>query len=523
MKVAKSTAAICGFSATKDEVAERDVRAASLEGALQGDTTKVIRLADPADIPADRGDNTSSNNSTRRTPSLSNNSDQRVGIALGTPPEDEQGDSYYLPSHPYAQGGLSFGVPDPSSNQRHTDRGTGFAGPHRSVNSGVSITQISDNLARHKLPPHLLLHPYAQGSSARDTYLEQNGLLAQYRSNDDTPQQKKMWAQLSPGVVREVLPGDIQYSPFIPDNDHISPVSTSSSDPLYHTIGLGETLVNAAPFHRRQDSSVETHDPDAHAMAAKPISQADWDRQSQNTLPEFGPRTLRKPIEHNNVAPSEDSEVAQQPFLTNQVVSASPERMVTDRADSVSPAVTSTTSTSSPRVTAHHFSSPTDLESFQDLFYRPNNHLRPSPSEAAFPDTPSPPNISTTAWDRNMQGRRTESGLTSLARQLSEEFELMALERERSSSQYSFTRSSSRQQGSHISRRPTDGSLQFVFEEASQSESLPELDDDHPAIHAFQPSGSLPEDVESSRASSLIERMKTEDEDDTGTGPTYDL
>ncbi|KAF8802733.1 hypothetical protein BYT27DRAFT_7196275 [Phlegmacium glaucopus] len=498
-KVAKSTTAIRGFSAREDKGIEADARAASLEGALKGDGTKVIRLADPAHIPVDRGtpDDTSPNDSARLTPSSSDDADQRMGIALGTPPlDDDQTGSFYLPSHPYAQGGVSYNVAGPSSNQSHTGRGTGFAGPHRSINSGVDIPQISDSLARHKLPPHLL-HPYAQGSSVRDTYLEQNVLLGQYRSDDSTPRQMKMWAQLSPGVIREVLPGDIQYSPLIPETDHIS---SSPSDPIHirDTIGMGEMLVNAPPFHRRQDSNVESKDPGTHIMAA----QADRDNQSHNPLP-------RKPVEHNR-APSGDSESPQQSSLTDQVVSASPERLITDRADSTSPAVTSTAS--SPQLIPHYLSSPTGLESFQDLFYRPNNHLRPTYTEAAFPDTPSPPNISTTAWDRNTQRHRTESGLTTLARQLSEEFEQMALERRRSSSQYS-SKPSSRQQSSNISRRPTDGSLQFVFEEPDPSESLPELD--HPAIQAFQPSGTLPEDVESSRASSLIERIETEDEDET--------
>ena len=514
VKVAKSTVAICGFSSSEDEVAaltERDVRATSLEDALKRDGTRVIRLADPVYIPVDRGVpvNPDPNNSTRMSPSPSDTSDQRVGIALGTPPlEDDQGDSSYHPFHPYAQGGLSFSVPGPSSNQTRIDRGAEFAGPHPSINSAVNIPPISHTLAKHKLPPHVLLHPYAQGP-ARDSYIDQNGLIAQHRSGAETPGQMKMWAQLSPGVLREVLPGDFQYSPFTPQ-DNISPLSTSSSD-LVHindTTGVGEMLANTSRFRRSQDSGFGANDSDNHVMGAKPTSQVDCDIQPQNSLPEFGPRTIQKPIQHNP-QPSGGSEAMKKPSFTNQVVSASPEQQppTPDRSDS---AITSTSS--SPPFMPRHLGSPNDLESFQDLFYRPNNDPRVTLNEPAFLDTP---NISTSGWDRNnMQNHKTESGLTSLARQLSEEFELMALERERSSSQYSSILSSTGQQSGSVSRRPTDDSLHFVFEEATQSELPAELD--LPTIHAFHPSGTLPEDVESSRASSIIERIETGEEDDTG-------
>lgn len=515
---AKTTVAICGFSREEeeDEVTTEDVRTANLEleGALMRDGTKVIHLPDPA--------NTSPNTFTRLSPSPSANSDQRVGIALGTPPPgDDQDDSSYYPCHPYAQGGLSFSTPSPSSNQTRFDRGTEFAGPHPSINSGIDRTQISDILARHKLPPHLLQHPYAQRSNdnnntnntnnnhKRDTYLEQNGMLGQYRSGNETPHQLKMWAQLSPGVLREVLPGDLQYSPFIPEKENnLSPVSTTSStgDPIHinDTIGVGEMLVNAARFRTSPDSGIGS---DTHVIlpTKKPISQ------SPDDLPEFGsPRTPERHLE----------DLQQNPTL---VITESPEsiihRRAHDRANSTSPAVTVTSTSSSPHLTPRHLGSLHDLECFQDLFYRPNNQLRKSSNnmdEPAFPDTSPPPNFSTAAWDRHMRtSRNTESGLTTLARQLSEEVEMMALERERLGSQYSASMSSplSRQQSRSVcSRQPTEGSLQFVFEDAGQSELL-----DHPATHAFQPSDNLPEDVESSRASSLIERIEVdEDEDDTG-------
>ena len=481
-----------------------DARAASLEGAIKRDGTKVIRLADPVHLPVDRGPpiTTSPESSIRLSPSLSNGSDQKVGIALGTPPlRDDQSEPSFHPSHPYAKGGLSFSVPGPSSQTR----GVEFAGPHPSVNSNVDISQIPDSLARHKLAPHLYLHPYNQ----RDSYLDQNGLLAQHRSGDETPHQNKMWAQLSPGVLREVLPDDIQYSPFTP------PVSATSRDSIMQindTIGVGEILVNAERVGRSQASRAETNDADADVI---PISQVDGNKQSQSSLPELEPRTVRQPIIENNLALSEDSDALLKPSLTNQIVPSPPKRrspiplLLSDRAVSTSPTATSTSS--SPPVTPRRLGSPNDLESFQDLFYRPSNDLQRSPIEAALPDTPSPPHFSA-SWDRGTRRRKTESGLTSLARQLSQEFDLITRERERSS-QHSSIQSSSRQQRGNISRQTTVHSLEFVSEEAGHLEPVPDI---HcRAIQAFQPSDSLPEDVESSRASSDIE-VTDVDDDETG-------
>lgn len=503
VKMAMSTAAICGFPATEDEVIVMeagDARAVSLEGAIKRDGTKVIRLADPVHLPVDhRGPpvNTSSDNSTRLSPSPSNGSDRRVAIALGTPPlRDDQSDSSFHPSHPYAQGGLSFSVPGPSTQTRN-DRGVGFAGPHPSINSGVDVSQIPDTLARHKLPPHLYLHPYAKGFS-RDSYFDQNGLLAQFRSGDETPHQNKMWAQLSPGVLREVLPNDIQYSPFSPPPENgTSPVSASSRNSIQQindTIGVGETLVNAESVRRIHTSRPGSNDADTDVA---PISQVDGDKQSQNTLRE---KTIRQAIEYNS-ALSEDSDGLVKPSLTNQIFS-SPLKQYSptspspsDRAVATSP--TATSSSSSPPLTPCRLGSINDLDSFQDLFYRPSNDLQRTPIEAALPDTPSPPHLSTASWDR-VRRNKAESGLTTLARQLSQEFEMITQERERSS-QYSSIQSPTRQQMGTVSRQPTIRSLKIVSEE----EPIPEFD--RHAIQAFQPSDSLPEDVESSRASSVIE------------------
>ena len=486
MKMAMSTAAICGFPAMEDDVVvldPGDTRGASLEGAIKGDGTKVIRLADPVHLPVDhRGPppiNTSPDSSIKLSPSPSNGSDQMMAIALGSPSfREDQSDLSFHPSHPYAQGGLSFSVPGPSAESR-IDRGVEFAGPHPSINSGVDISQIPDNLARHKLPPHLYLHPYAQGSP-RDSYFDRSSLLAQPRS--DTPHQSKMWAQVSPGVVREVLPHDIQYSPFTPPpEDTMSPFNASlrnSIAQINDTMGLDETLANAEGVRRSDSSSTGTNDADA---------DGDGDKQSENSLllPEDLQPLLKQSLSNQNVSSHLKQQSPTPPLLSDRAVTTSP---------------TATSTSSSPPLTPCRLGSLNDLEGFQDLFYRPSNELQRTP-EAALPDTPSPPHLSTVSWDRV----RRKSGLTSLARQLSQEFDLITR-----SSQHSSIQSPARQQRGTVSRQPTVRSLKLISEEASHPEPIPELDQH--AIQAFQPSGSLPEDVESSRASSVIEGADSSDE-----------
>ncbi|KAF8957848.1 hypothetical protein BDZ97DRAFT_1844340 [Flammula alnicola] len=515
LKMAKSTV-ICGFPAVDDASPRGPNRFVDLEGALRSHGTKVIRLADPAHLPVDRGlpihpsasASTNQYNAPRKTPSpaFSAISESKVGIALGTPPEeDSDAGVNYIPSHPYAQGGLSFSNAPPAPEHRHVD----FAGPHPSINTSSKVPQISEILARHKLPPHMVLHPYAQQTSNRDSYLDANGLIGQYRSEDGTPHPSKMWAQLSPGVVREILPHDLQYSPFMPENGQDS-LSPSNRHPISinDTVGVGETLVNAARFRGSQDSGLGTSESHANSSqkhhqqpkVAPPAWNQETEEDSHPSLFDSSRpmEVTRKPSDRSMNHPTFSSELEYLPVPSF------------DRQQgNSSPGVTS--EDSSPPQSLRPLGSPHDLESFQDLFYRPNiNGSQRTPNEAALPETPSPPHRSSIPWDINMRNRRTDSSLTSLARQLTDEFEQMALEQERTSSQYSQSATSSSRQQSSLMRRPTEGSLQFVFEEMRVSESPPAASMADP-IHAFKPSETLPEDVLSSRASSFIENNEDDD------------
>jgi hypothetical protein len=152
--------------------------------------------------------------------------------------------------------------------------------------------------------------------------------------------------------------------------------------------------------------------------------------------------------------------------------------------------------------------SPNDLDSFHDLFYKPH-HARTSIEEHPLHSSSS----GVLTGDIALRTRRTGSGLTSLARQLSEEFEQMERERERTDSQYSRSSGSVRLPLG-LARRPTESSLQFVFEEGQRSASplQEETAADLDTTEVFKPPFAVPEDVHSSN-SSFVERTM-EDEDD---------
>jgi serine/arginine repetitive matrix protein 2 len=508
-----------------------------LEDALKRHGTKVIRLADPAHIPVDKGTPVSQpvspnplfTQNQRKTPSpdlsvsnISAISHSKVGIAIGTPPEEAEGapaivpvgpmavSATYVPSHPYAQGGLSFSVQTSSGRERPIDS----CGPGV---SGSKVPPFSEILARHKVP----FHPYALNSAntaqqqsiqpssrfginvARDSYLAANGLVGQFRSDDRQPDPSRMWAQLSPDVIKEILPEDLQYSPYDSDLKGIEKLEGTKISgrrredermkSIHDTAGVAEALLSATTYERDGKVLHEKHKDD-HIIEQMDIPET---TQLNETNLFVALSDLRKPSHASSAHTIASSR------LGGAAKSTSTRSESLDDLETSSHAPTS----GSPSPGFRVLGSPNDLDSFQDLFYQP------SPTDIQ--DSPASPDGTTNvmSWDAAVRNRRTGSSLTSLARQLGEEYEaLVSVDGNRASDMPLHSRPLGARP--HHSGLSTEGNLQFVLEEMASADSPHRIPDDLETVHVFE-SANLPEDVYSLQASSITDG-NGEDDDPTG-------
>ncbi|KAG5644199.1 hypothetical protein DXG03_008862 [Asterophora parasitica] len=481
--------ATCGLTGT-DPAADADFDN-KLENALKRDDTKVIRLADPAlAVPASHTPLTSNS----PTPSGSI-ADTRIGIALSTPPlvnNPLDVVAMRLPAHPYAQGGLySYSTYMPTPTAEKEEAGAGI--------SEFVVPHAQELLSRQNNTPSssVLNHPYAQRMVlSRDSYGTDKFTVRRGRDESDVPPPAKMWAQMSPGVVREILPGELQHSPYMSENGDDVDLSSRNSQVIYDTVGVGEALAYAVRPMGSRDSGFGTSDD--HTVV---------DLSPSYTTSFAVKRSYRQPVQYDTTRPLHLSLLdkkpadphsahtfASSPLLHQQEATPKvPHPLSSSRSyDILGPRTASTSPESlSPPHSPRSFGNPDDLDQFYDLFYKPghaSSHQR-VPSEMSLASVGS--------------RRQAGSGLTTLARQLSEELESMAL-----------ARPSMTELPGSTSRRPTDSTLEFVFEETSPPESSTtgRTPPGHSTISPFQPSAArIPEDVESFRTSSPLEA----DEDET--------
>ena len=500
--------------------------APDLEGALKTHGTKVIRLADPAHIPVDKGlpvpepDSPypliaqSRKKTTSPDLSVSDSSvisHSKVGIAIGTPPEVEGAgptvipvgplpvSESYVPSHPYAQGGLSFSV-------RAAKSGRGPNDLHEFPEASTPLQY--ETSTKHKIVPHpyaLTLGNTAQGQSGssfsrlgitvpRDSYLDANGLFGQFRSSDNKPDPSRMWAQLSPDVVREILADDLQYSPYNSDLKGIDKLEGQRNFD-YSIEGESTRAIQDTSWMAEALLSTKRYGKDNHVMGGEDKTGKQMG-SSEKMQPSrtVSLNNLRKPS-HSSSAHTIASS-----HLDLATKSPSTRLEFLDRLETASP----TPNSGTPSPPFRPLGSPNDLDSFQDLFYQPS-----------MTDVEHPPSPDATAnvesWDAVVRNRRTGSSLTSLARQLSEEYEALAsVNASRTSSLYLHSRSRSLgalPHHAHASGFSSEGNLQFVFEEMPFPDRMPNV---HETVHAFE-SANLPEDVYSLQASSITDGNGADD------------
>ncbi|KIY53251.1 hypothetical protein FISHEDRAFT_69105 [Fistulina hepatica ATCC 64428] len=158
---------------------------------------------------------------------------------------------------------------------------------------------------------------------------------------------------------------------------------------------------------------------------------------------------------------------------------------------------------SSPQLFPRRLGIDDDLNDFRDLFYRsPHSNVEPAPS--LIQRAPVSPTISSRTWDTRPQSQRTTSGLTSLARQLTQE--LGELHAAREANDWASQQSNV----GDLESRPS-GEMQFII--SHELSSSPVLDDTTVQSHGpdVKDNLTLPEDIQPSHASSIID-ASVEDE-----------
>ncbi|OSX61276.1 hypothetical protein POSPLADRAFT_1070547 [Postia placenta MAD-698-R-SB12] len=491
---ASSAANFCGFASaerivdgdpgTMSTVAELS-GAEMLENALQREDTRVIRLRDQKrteDRNAGRKNGvvliTPATPSASRSPELSpgrwghsadagpsepiglspvpstgSNSAEGVGIAISTPTPSDEAARQVRPgreplriAHPYAQGG--FFVPRVEIDGE-TDAGLSTL-PPRAENA----------FERHRQP--VIVHPYSPYAQHRysgraRSHTVQEPVDASDYQEIELSQGGSMFAELTPGYIREFQAEDLRYSPSIvvqpveQEQRHdasssgpmrVHPYASQSkrvsewgfADALTHTMrgraspdsGLGTSESHAVaqdadvgppPLPSVPDSAIHIPEPPAEFF------------NGMLAVPERSPRSTqeRPGIGREATQSSSNHTFASSPLENTTPPSfrrhGSSSGMFTDNAAhsaGSSPGLVS--HESSPPLSPRPLNSSGDLERFRNLFYQPPARNR-SPSEASSKrDQPRQPSDSSPA-DLSSESTRSVSGLTTLARQLADDLE----------------------------------------------------------------------------------------------------
>jgi len=354
------------------------------------------------------------------TPSNQSRSAEWVGIAISSPPPSEghSGDEpITLPTHPYAQGANNY---------------------HR---ASVNTTSQLSETTHHRQP---VIHPYAIHSVHPTTSSPQ----WVHRDQAISPT-RRMFAEITPGHLREIRPEEIQYSPYIGDapkvfiaartlNRPVAAERQSEDPPSCRDSGVlrMSDALNLSLMRNRLSSSTDSgigasEDPHPYGPQSERTTSS-----RLNTIPLYPVQELLPPTDDNSA--SRDQWLEPSPILS---------RTDNDNSNSISmrtapsgqfnPSVLSDPSTpvrriessgsspglsndSSPPLTPRPLGRLDDLERFQDLFYNPtvNRPRSPECPPVTVPAT-APEDRRFATSHANLT--RNRSQLTTLVRQLSED------------------------------------------------------------------------------------------------------
>ncbi|XP_006463545.1 hypothetical protein AGABI2DRAFT_179868, partial [Agaricus bisporus var. bisporus H97] len=499
----------CDTEATKTPIIENVVPRQKEASRMLRNDVLAHRVADPSfvvdpsttlPVPAIVPSPTPSN--------VSGLTDPRVGIAISTPlpAEPLDRDNLRLPSHPYAQGGFYSAPVHPSNEQS-----AGYAGRHP-VTSATQPAEFSDfPAARHKLPPQAPLpHPYAQASPSVDSY--DDNLVKYVLADSSVSPASKTWGTSRSGAAREPLLREMKYSRYIDEDGNLTGVAD--------TAGVGEILAYAVEQQMEGESS-------AKGGLRSAAGMQNVRKEADDSTGRLGPRS-RIPVQYDVTRQVPPQNLQKSPDTPHTFASSSLEHRFTPKipqfvkaemeknlnvpgAGSTEfsqnlPVPEAGSGESSQRNSPRPLGSPNDLVGFQDLFYKPGvgslrqRIVQKSSSRLSSPDSQSSlRQLSNIPFDLKSPNPRRTSGLTTLARKLSEEYEQLS-HKERTSSQHSLS-SDSVVMGSPRSpliQKPTEGSLEFVFEEPRSAELSPDgqpINEQRLGFQSFRHQDNIPEDI----------------------------
>lgn len=520
LRLAKSTAsgALCGMQAHSSNNV-MDEKAAAVEGAIMATETKVIRFYEqlevrpeddfmivdskslfnidntvPDDIPGSKENLVvGPGGKYGVSPAPSGATGSGVGIALSTPPTDDHSpqisEPLSMPGHPYAQSPAYFYHHSAPIGSK-SDSGSPaipaiYAGPHPSspkISAIASGADINDVSVRHRLPPQAtlqslprVLHPYAMGSY---------------------PTEPKTYSQFSTNVDEPGPQGNASGT-----NSHVVHAYARVSTGNPETLCLGEAMTPMV--EQRNEDIIIAERADQVVTQASPHGSRDSNSQTWSL------RIRRKPVPHGY---DEASTVGYQRSDTSTPSLDHLNPPIHQRHTSTS--VLSNSSGSSLQHSPQPLGNVDDLDRFQDLFYKPEQpNLNATTTSELLEAVRLKRNNDPFPWDVG-SSQSVRSGLSNLTRKLIEEFE-----EKRLSEDDTHLLKQNLRAGGIEGQRPADTGAEhgFIFSTPSGPRSASPTPLESPlTLHLdsshINPEDNIPEDVRSSRESSLLESASVEDD-----------
>jgi serine/arginine repetitive matrix protein 2 len=400
-------------------------------------------------------------------------------------------DAVRLPSHPYAQGGVYSRVRSrDESDHSSSCPSTTFVGPHP-VHYEVSGGVLEQ--ARHHPSSHdkTRKHPYAAVNDS------QTQLIVHPRLDSAVSPLPKAWAEAKPGISQEVLPVQLDGAPQMTQlaaDGRFRRIDRRNQD----RVSIGEALTYSMFERASRDSGLGTSEGEHHLDFIPEGLNIDFGRSNPHTdsVSHRSPTLGREPVKYDVNRPIHTSSQTQSMSPSHLTIGSFGSSMIENNPHHITPPPNErhgssgevTSRASSPPISPPPLGNFDDMDNFRDLFYRP---------EISMDNANVPLSISSTSISIN--GGMASRGLTSLTRKFNQELAQMQ-------------NGSDQQQPVHAANdhHIESGNSKPRYEEYTDASVL---HFDPLQSQAFQPSGILPEDVCSSRASSPLEPASEEDHD----------